>query len=240
MGKPTGFMEFPRKSVPYRDARERTNDFREIFTQAAALGPVFARHRYVFLFLFRRGVGLSAGQGSHAGDLLQTELATGGQEARNRLQLRLLENDELSDARAGLDFLRSLATVDSRRIAIAGHSFGGSLTPLLLERDSTIRGAILFGSAAGSWESSPELRARLLSAVDRLAVPVFFIHAANDYSTAPGKALAAEMTRLKKPRYLRIYPAFGASPSDGHNLVDLGVAIWEHDAFNFLDNHVRR
>jgi len=32
MGKPTGFMEFPRKSVPYRDARERTNDFREIFT----------------------------------------------------------------------------------------------------------------------------------------------------------------------------------------------------------------
>jgi NAD(P)H-dependent glutamate synthase small subunit len=32
MGKPTGFMEFPRKSVPYRDARERITDFREIFT----------------------------------------------------------------------------------------------------------------------------------------------------------------------------------------------------------------
>ena len=32
MGKPTGFMEFPRKSVPYRDARERISDFREIFT----------------------------------------------------------------------------------------------------------------------------------------------------------------------------------------------------------------
>ncbi|HXS79969.1 MAG TPA: glutamate synthase subunit beta [Gammaproteobacteria bacterium] len=32
MGKPTGFMEFPRKSVPYRDARDRANDFREIFT----------------------------------------------------------------------------------------------------------------------------------------------------------------------------------------------------------------
>jgi glutamate synthase (NADPH) small chain len=32
MGKPTGFMEFPRKSVPYRDASERIRDFREIFT----------------------------------------------------------------------------------------------------------------------------------------------------------------------------------------------------------------
>jgi NAD(P)H-dependent glutamate synthase small subunit len=35
MGKPTGFMEYPKKSVPYRDAGERVNDFREIFTQAA-------------------------------------------------------------------------------------------------------------------------------------------------------------------------------------------------------------
>ena len=34
MGKPTGFMEFPRKSVPYRDARERIADFREIFTHS--------------------------------------------------------------------------------------------------------------------------------------------------------------------------------------------------------------
>jgi NAD(P)H-dependent glutamate synthase small subunit len=35
MGKPTGFMEYPKKSVPYRDASERTADFREIFTQPA-------------------------------------------------------------------------------------------------------------------------------------------------------------------------------------------------------------
>jgi NAD(P)H-dependent glutamate synthase small subunit len=35
MGKPTGFMEYPRKSVPYRDALERLDDFREIFTPPA-------------------------------------------------------------------------------------------------------------------------------------------------------------------------------------------------------------
>ena len=35
MGKPTGFMEYPKKSVPYRDAGERVGDFREIFTAPA-------------------------------------------------------------------------------------------------------------------------------------------------------------------------------------------------------------
>lgn len=32
MGKPTGFREFARRSVPYRDARGRTSDFLEIYT----------------------------------------------------------------------------------------------------------------------------------------------------------------------------------------------------------------
>ena len=34
MGKPTGFMDYPKRSVPYRDALERLGDFREIFTEA--------------------------------------------------------------------------------------------------------------------------------------------------------------------------------------------------------------
>ena len=33
MGKPTGFMEYTRKSVPYRDATGRIDDFDEIYTQ---------------------------------------------------------------------------------------------------------------------------------------------------------------------------------------------------------------
>jgi len=33
MGKPKGFMEFPRRTVPYRDANERTRDFDEIYTE---------------------------------------------------------------------------------------------------------------------------------------------------------------------------------------------------------------
>jgi carboxymethylenebutenolidase len=213
---------------------------REIFQQAAALGPVFSRHGFVFLFLFRRGAGLSADQGVSAADLLDKEFAAKGQDARNVIQLRLLDTNEMTDAEAGLAFLRNLQKVDARHIAIAGHSFGGSLTLLLAERETNLMAAIDFAGAAASWDGSPQLRTRLLRAVSAAPMPVFFIHAANDYSTAPGKALAAERQRLGKPYLLKIYPAFGTSTSDGHNLVDLSVTTWEHDVFSFLDEQVRR
>ena len=88
--------------------------------------------------------------------------------------------------------------------------------------------------------ASPQLRARLLSAVGATTVPTFFIHAANDYSVAPGKALAAEMTRVGRANRLKIYPSFGTTASEGHNMVDLGVAVWEDDVFAFLTECLRR
>ncbi len=208
--------------------------------QAATLGPVFARHGYVFLFLFRRGAGPSAGQGIYSGDLMDSALAATGQEGLNEVQLRLLETDEMSDALAGLAFLRALPGVDPRRIAVAGHSFGGSLTLLVAERDSTVRAAIDFASAATSWKGSPPLRARLLAAVGHTTVPVFFIQAANDHSVAPARVLGAEMERLGKPHRVKIYPAVGRTPADGHSFVYLAVATWERDVFAFLDERTRR
>ena len=212
----------------------------DIAEQAAALGPVFARHGYVFLFLFRRGAGLSADQGTFSGDVMERALAAEGQAGRNRVQLRLLETDELSDALAGVAFLRALPDVDPRRVAVAGHSFGGSLTLLLAERDSALRAVVDFAGAAASWESSPPLRTRLLTAVGRTVAPVFFLHAANDYSVAPGEVLAADMARRGKPHRLEIYPPFGRTAQDGHRFVHLAVPVWEPDLFAFLDERMRR
>ena len=39
MGKPTGFKEFERQTVPYRDPLERVQDFLEIYTPPAELHP---------------------------------------------------------------------------------------------------------------------------------------------------------------------------------------------------------
>jgi carboxymethylenebutenolidase len=207
---------------------------------AEVLGPVFAGHGYVFLYLFRRGDGLSAGQGAASGDLMDRELEAHGQEGRSRLQLRLLETDEMGDALAGLAFLRGLHDVDTRRIAVAGHSFGGSLTLLLAQRDTTVRAAVVFSAAGYSWQKSPQLRARLLTAVRHMKASAFFIHAANDYSVESGEALAAEMARLGKPSRVKIYPAVGKTADDGHRFVYLAVPTWEPDVFEFLSDRVRR
>jgi dienelactone hydrolase len=204
------------------------------------LGPVFVRHGFVFLFLFRQGIGLSLGQGTADGDLLARALAAEGVGGRNRVQLQLLENEEFYEALAGLALLRSLPEVDVHRVAVVGHSFGGSITLLVAARDTAVRAAVVFGAAAASWGQSPMLRARLLAAVGRTRAPVLFIHAANDYSVAPGKALASEMQRLRKPHQLKLYSAIGRESRDGHNLVYRSVSTWESDVFGFLAAHLQR
>src|SRR5215467_13849173 len=83
--------------------------------QPAILGPVFARHGYAFLYLFRRGAGLSSDQGTDSGTSMARALAEKGQEGRNEVQLQLQEV-ELRDVMAGLAFLRA-HPVDGGRVA---------------------------------------------------------------------------------------------------------------------------
>lgn len=208
--------------------------------QADIIGPVFARHGYVFLYLFRRGVGLSADQGANAVDLMSGELAAHGQAARNKLQLRLLEDREMSDALSGLAFIRALPGVDVRKVAVVGHSFGGALTLLLAAREPNLRAVVVFSGAGYSWDQSPELRARLLTAASHIEAPVFLIHAANDFSLSAGKAMDARLTELGKPHLSKIYPPIGSTADDGHAFLYLGVSRWEPDVFAFLDEHMGR
>jgi hypothetical protein len=62
--------------------RDDTDTRPQQHTQAQILGPVFVKHRYVFLYLFGRGEGLSADQGAFIGDILQRAEAAKGEEAR--------------------------------------------------------------------------------------------------------------------------------------------------------------
>src|SRR5258707_9198852 len=209
--RPQGRGPFPaillnRGSGRTREDLERLGPYER---NAEKLGPVFARHGYVFLYLFRRGVGLSTDQGANAVDLMNSESAAHGQEARNALQLQLLEDREMDDALSGLKFLRALPYVDARKVAAIGHSFGGSLTVLLAEREPNLRAVVVFSGAGYSFDRSPELRTRLLAAIDHVAAPVFFIHAENDYSLSSGKVLDARREQIGKPHHLKIYPPIG-------------------------------
>jgi carboxymethylenebutenolidase len=221
-------------------SREQLEHLGPYERNAETLGPVFSRHGYVFLYLFRHGVGPSSDQGANAFDLMNKESAEHGQEASNTLQLRLLENRDMDDALSGLKFLRALPYVDARNIALVGHSFGGSLTVLLAEREPNLRAAVVFSGAGYSFDRSPPLRARLLTAMDRIAAPVFFIHAENDYSLSSGKVLDARREQIGKTHRLKIYPPIGQTVDDGHDFLHLGVNIWEPDVFAFLDENMRK
>jgi dienelactone hydrolase len=240
--RPVGRGPFPAILVNHGSGRTREQLERlgRYEGQSETLGPVFARHGYVCVFLFRRGVGPSTDQGESAIDAMNREFAAHGQSARNALQMELLEGRELADARAALVFVRQLPDVDAGRVAIVGHSFGGSLSVLMTEREPVLRAAVFFSAAGYSWDRSPELRARLLDAARRTLVPLFFLHAQNDYSTRSGTSLDAELERLGKPHRLKIYPPVGRTPDEGHDFPLNSVATWESDVFAFLDSHMRK
>ena len=157
--RPNGKGPFP--AVLFNHGRGLTPQTPGRVEGITKLARVFANHGYVFMALFRRGEDLSADQGVFIGNLLERERVANGDEAATRLQVQLLESDHLEDALAGLAFLRTAANVDPRRVAVVGHSFGGSLSLLVAERDSSLRAVVSFAGAAGSWEGSPDLRARL-------------------------------------------------------------------------------
>jgi len=111
---------------------------------------------------------------------------------------------------------------------------------LLAEREPNLRAVVVFSAAGYSFDRSPELRGRLVTAIDRIAAPVFFIHAENDYSLSSGKVLDARREGIGKPHRLKIYPPIGRTVEDGHDFLHLGVKIWEPDVFAFLDENMRR
>ena len=208
-------------------------------SQARILGELFARHGYLFFALFRRGEGLSFDQGIQITPLLEGERTAKGPEAADQLQVHLLESRELTDALAGLAKLKSISTVDPNRIGVVGHSFGGSLSLLLASRDKTLKGAVNFAGAAGSWKLL-DLQRALIDAVERLNTAVFFAFAANDYSVEPGNILNAKMAAQGKIHQLKIFPSFGTSAAEGHNIIYDAIDQWESDVFAFLDKYVKR
>ena len=210
-------------------------------TEAAErLAPVFLNHGYAFLYLFRRGQGLSSDQAPFMQDLLRKEEASKGALAGQQLQFKLATHDHLDDVLAALAFLKTVAGVDPQRIAIVGHSFGGQLTLLAAERDPSVKAAVTFAAAAASWNRSPELREQLLAAVRATNAAIMLTQAANDYSTTASQSLAAELQRLHKPHLLKIYPPVGSTPDDGHNALYEALPEWGGDVVSFLDEYDKR
>jgi dienelactone hydrolase len=202
------------------------------------LGGVFATRGYVAFFPCRRGVGLSRGQGV----AVMAQIAQEGiveRDARFGARItELLGTTQLDDVLAAVAAVRARGDVDPARVAVAGVSFGGILTLLAAERDSTLRAAVSFAPAAMNWGWNAPLRARLTEAARRTRVPTLFVQAENDWSTEPARALSTAMRAGGGETAARIYPPLGGDVGTGHALMLLAPDLWRDEVFAFLDRHV--
>jgi len=64
--------------------------------------------------------------------------------------------------------------------------------------------------------------------------------AANDYDLSPSRELSAAMKNARKAYEVKIYPAYGASPEEGHSFAYRGSSVWANDVFAFFEEHCNR
>jgi dienelactone hydrolase len=211
----------------------------EPINEASALASLFVERGFIYFALFRRGVGLSEGQGLNSADLMENAFKLNGQDGRNEVQLQQLETSQMQDMHAGINYLKSRPDVDKHRMALIGHSFGSSLALLVAENDTVLKAVVIFSGSVRNWNLSPMLRSRLTSAVENINVPIMIIHAQNDYSTTPGTVLDSVLNRFHKPHILKIYPKFGNSANEAHNIIFLSPRIWRADVFTFLEENFK-
>jgi carboxymethylenebutenolidase len=195
------------------------------------LGAFYTAHNYVFFIPHRRG------QGRSPGDYIQDLLAQTPPDQRNRRMVELQEA-EVDDVVAALNYLKSLPFVDRERIAISGCSYRGIQTLLAGERDLGVKALVPFAPGAISWERDPVLQDRLKQAVDRARAPIFLLQAENDFNLAPSRELSKEAKKKQVDFQAKVYPAFGSSHDDGHGrFCATATDVWGSDVLAFLEAH---
>jgi carboxymethylenebutenolidase len=145
---------------------------------------------------------------------------------------------ESDDVLAAHAYVRSLAAIDAARIGVMGSSFGGVNTLLAASRDSALRCAVEFAGAAMNWDRNPTIAAHLLEAAKKVAIPIFFAQAANDFSVRPTRELGAAMQGGSVPFEAKVYPAFGHTHYEGHFFAGRGSQLWGPDVRRFLEKYL--
>jgi carboxymethylenebutenolidase len=200
------------------------------------LGPVFVARGWVFFGPFRRGQGLSASAGPYIGDEIERAGRADGMRGKAREMVRLLAGEHLDDQLAAYAWLQQQPFVVANRIAVGGNSFGGIQTVFGAERVPYCA-AIDAAGGSQSWSVAPELHPVMIRAARASRAPMFFLQAANDYDLTPSRTLAEAMQKAGKIAELKIYPAFGDGPGEGHGFGWHGSSIWAEDVVRFLERH---
>lgn len=202
--------------------------------QEPELAKFYTSHFFVFFIPHRRG------QGRSPGDYIQDQVMQAPPLKRGEKMMELQEA-EVEDVVAAVNFLKAQSFVDARRIAISGCSYGGIQTLLAGERDLGVKALVPFSPGAMSWQLSASVRERLSQAVDNAKAPIFLLQAQNDYSIEPSRVLSKEAEKKHKDFQSKVYPPFGKKPADGHwGFCTTAMDIWGPDVLSFLAEKMKR
>jgi hypothetical protein len=95
--------------------------------------------------------------------------------------------------------------------------------------------AVSISPAALSWNSSPQLQARLKDAASRINIPVFLIQPAKDASLEPAKVLGPILARRGATNRVKVFPAVGPASQQAHCFGGApGMHIWGSEAVAFV------
>ena len=228
--KPAGRGPFP--AVVWNHGSEQSP---AVAKQFGTLADILNAAGYVLFAPVRRGHGES--QGPYIVDQIKHERQLHGDDAADRLMVRLMEGPQLDDQLAGLKYLKTLPYVNLHRLGVMGASHGAIQSLLGAESMAGYKAAVAISPAAESWKANPVLRQRLITAADRIAVPVLLIHPKKDLNLEPGYALGQEFERLGKPYGLMVFPPYGRPQDQGHSFGGAeGDHIWAPSVLQFLGN----
>src|SRR5262245_62415584 len=176
--KPEGSGPFP--AIVWNHGSEKNPGGGAQFDTVAS---IFVPAGYVVFAPMRRGH--SDSEGDYIVDAVQREREQHVSPAAQQLAARLLQTSQLDDQLAGLAVVKRQPFVDVMRLIVAGCSYGGIQTLLGAEKEAGYRAAVSISPAAQSWAGSPDLRARMQTAVSRINIPVFLLQPAKDASLEP-------------------------------------------------------
>ena len=145
---------------------------------------------------------------------------------------------ESDDVLAALRFVRAMPEVDPDRVAVMGSSYGGINSLLAAARDDRVRACVSFAAAAMSWGPVPGLRPFLLAHADQIRCPILLLQAENDFDVTPSEALAARRRAADGVCERHLFPPFGATPMEAHQLWVYGPHIWAPVVLPFLSRYL--
>jgi dienelactone hydrolase len=224
----------PRGRGPFPSVLYNHGSYRDPAIVAEKLGPLFASKGWVFFMPYRRGHGPSPGP--YVSDLIDAAEKRDGVEGAAQKMMELLEGDHFNDQRAAFEWLQAQSFVDRKRIAVQGNSFGG-IEALIGAGRLPYCAAVNAAGGSTSWDASPIIPIHLHRLAGEVRVPILFFQAQNDFSLRPSIDLSQTAAQHGADALVKIFPAFGTTPADGHSFAYLGSEIWGDDVLGFLNNN---